>query len=128
MTAGWTYLDVRSVPEFAQGHPAGALNVPLMHAEAGRMLANGDFQKVILANFSLDTKLVVGCKSGGRSMRAVGILGGLGYENLVDVRGGFSGETDSMGRSTAPGWTETGLPVATKPEPGRSYADLEKKS
>ncbi len=128
MTAGWTYLDVRSIPEFGQGHPTGAANVPLMHAEGGRMVANSDFQKVVLANFPRDTKLVVGCKSGGRSMRAVGVLAALGYENLVDVRGGFSGESDNMGRSTAVGWAETGLPVAAQPEPGRSYADLQKKT
>ncbi|MBC8133567.1 MAG: rhodanese-like domain-containing protein [Deltaproteobacteria bacterium] len=127
MTAGWTYLDVRSIPEFEQGHPAGAMNVPLMHATAGRMVPNGDFQKVIQANFAADTKLVVGCKSGGRSMQAVGLLAALGYENLVDVRGGFGGERDGMGRSTAAGWAEAGLPVATQAEAGRGYTDLQTK-
>jgi rhodanese-related sulfurtransferase len=125
MQAGWTYLDVRSIPEFEQGHPAGAANVPLMHQAAGRMVANGDFQKVVSLNFPRDAKLVVGCKSGGRSMQAVGVLAGLGYENLVDVRGGFGGERDGMGRLTAAGWAEAGLPVATQAEAGRAYADLQ---
>ena len=31
--AGYTYVDVRSIPEFAQGHPAGAVNVPLLHRD-----------------------------------------------------------------------------------------------
>ncbi|MEP6655548.1 MAG: rhodanese-like domain-containing protein [Myxococcales bacterium] len=128
MNAGWTYLDVRSIPEFDQGHPAGALNVPLMHAAGGRMVANTDFQKVVEANFPRDTKLVVGCKSGGRSLQAVGLLSSLGYTDLVDVRGGFGGERDGMGRSTAPGWAESGLPVATQPEAGHGYIDLQKKA
>jgi rhodanese-related sulfurtransferase len=126
VSAGWTYLDVRSIPEFEQGHPRGAANVPLMHAQGGRMAANADFQKVIQANFPRDAKLVVGCKSGGRSMQAVGLLASLGYENLVDVRGGFGGERDAMGRVTVAGWGEAGLPVATQAEPGRAYADLQK--
>src|SRR5258708_4843729 len=44
---GWTYLDVRSVPEFEQGHPAGAVNVPLLDAQAGRMVPDPDFQRVL---------------------------------------------------------------------------------
>jgi rhodanese-related sulfurtransferase len=28
---GYSYLDVRSVPEFDEGHPEGAYNVPLLH-------------------------------------------------------------------------------------------------
>lgn len=128
MTAGWTYVDVRSIPEFDGGHPSGAINIPLMHATGGRMVPNGDFQKVMQAHFPPDTKLVLGCKSGGRSMQALSILAGLGYQNLVDVRGGFGGERDGLGRSTAPGWAESGLPVATQPEPGRAYADLQSKA
>ncbi|MES1164785.1 MAG: rhodanese-like domain-containing protein [Verrucomicrobiota bacterium] len=127
LAAGWSYLDVRSIPEFEQGHPAGAANVPLMHAQAGRMAPNPDFQRVVQANFPPDAKLVVGCKSGGRSMQAVGLLTALGYQNLVDVRGGFGGERDAMGRAVVPGWAEAGLPVATQAEPGRAYADLETK-
>jgi rhodanese-related sulfurtransferase len=127
MAAGWAYLDVRSIPEFEQGHPAGATNVPLMHAQGGRMAPNGDFQKVVQANFPPDTKLVVGCKSGGRSAQAVGLLTTLGYQELADVRGGFFGERDAMGRTAVPGWVEAGLPVSTQAEPGKAYADLQKK-
>ena len=32
---GWVYLDVRSEPEFAAGHPVGAHNVPLQHVGPG---------------------------------------------------------------------------------------------
>ena len=70
MKQGWTYLDVRSIPEFEQGHPAGAANIPLLHFQNGRMAPNPDFQRVVEATYPKDTKLVVGCKSGGRSLQA----------------------------------------------------------
>ena len=126
MTQGWTYLDVRSVPEFEEAHPADAVNVPLLHASGGRMVPNADFARVVEANFPRDAKLVVGCKAGGRSAQAVGVLASLGYQNLADVRGGFGGERDALGRAVVPGWTESGLPVGKGTESSRPYAELEK--
>jgi rhodanese-related sulfurtransferase len=127
MAEGWTYLDVRSIPEFEDAHPAGSANIPLLHSQGGRMVPNADFQRVVQANFAPDAKLVVGCKMGGRSAQAVGLLTSLGYQNLVDVRGGFSGERDGLGRTVVPGWSESGLPVGKGSEAGLPYADLEKK-
>jgi rhodanese-related sulfurtransferase len=124
VAAGWTYLDVRSIPEFEAGHPAGAANVPLMHQQGGRMAANPDFQQVVEASFPKDAKLVVGCKSGGRSLQAATMLASLGYSSIVDMRGGFSGERDAFGRATVPGWAEAGLPVETTTQPDRAYDAL----
>ena len=31
---GYAYIDVRSIPEYEAGHPAGAHNVPLLHYDA----------------------------------------------------------------------------------------------
>ena len=124
---GWTYLDVRSVPEFDQGHPRGAVNVPLLDLQAGRMVPNPDFASVVQACFPTDAKLVVGCKSGGRSAQATALLSSLGYQNLVDVRGGYGGERDALGRVVVVGWSEAGLPTATEAEPGQAYADLRAK-
>jgi len=124
MTEGWTYLDVRSIPEFDQGHPAGAANVPLLHAQGGRMMPNPDFQRVVEANFPKDTRLVIGCKSGGRSMQAAALLGAAGYTSVVDMRGGFGGERDGMGRVSCAGWAESALPTAMKADAGKSYAEL----
>ncbi len=122
---GWQYLDVRSIPEFDEGHPSGAWNVPLLHAQAGRMAPNPDFQRVVETNFPKDAKLVVGCRSGGRSLQAASLLEAGGYGQVVDMRGGFGGERDGMGRVSCAGWAERGLPVATTPEPGHGYAELE---
>jgi rhodanese-related sulfurtransferase len=127
LSQGWRYLDVRSIPEFEQGHPEGAANVPLLHSQAGRMIPNPEFQQVIEANFDKEAKLVVGCKMSGRSAQAVAVLEAAGYQNVAHMRGGFSGERDMYGRVSAPGWAESGLPVATQPAAGSSYAELAKK-
>lgn len=124
---GWAYLDVRSIPEFDDGHPVGAANVPLLHFQNGRMAPNPDFAAVVAANFPKDTKLVVGCKAGGRSLQAAALLESAGYTNVVDMRGGFHGERDAMGRVACAGWAESGLPVESTTPPDRSYAELSKK-
>jgi rhodanese-related sulfurtransferase len=124
---GWTYLDVRSIPEFDAGHPAGALNVPLLHFENGRMAPNRDFQSVVGAAFPKDTKLVVGCKAGGRSLQAATLLEAAGYTSVVDMRGGFHGERDGMGRVTCAGWAESNLPVENQAPPEHTYASISQK-
>ena len=123
---GWIYLDVRSVPEFEQGHPEGAFNVPLRHMGPGGMSPNADFQRVIEARFPKDARIVIGCKSGGRSLQAASILESAGYTNVVDMRGGFHGETDPFGRVGTPGWLAAGLPVATA-APGCTWSELSSK-
>ena len=128
MQQGWRYLDVRSVPEFEAGHPEGALNVPLLHAEGGRMTPNRDFHAVIAANFVPGDKLLVGCKMSGRSAQAAALLEASGFTNVLHVRGGFSGERDPFGRLEAAGWSEAGLPTAEEAMAGHSYAELERKS
>ncbi|MEO2136924.1 MAG: rhodanese-like domain-containing protein [bacterium] len=126
---GYKYLDVRSRPEFDQGHPTGAWNVPLLNAgPGGRMQANADFLAVVKSNFATDAKLLVGCKSGGRSARAAEMLADVGYSELVDVRGGFSGEPDPAGGVAVAGWKDSGLPVSEQPEAGHSYAELQGKT
>ncbi len=127
LETGWTYLDVRSIPEFEGGHPTGAANVPLLHFEGGRMSPNPDFQRVVAANFPTDTKLVVGCKAGGRSLQAAALLEAAGYTSVVDMRGGFHGEHDGMGRLTCAGWLESKLPVEAAAPPEKTYAVLAKK-
>jgi rhodanese-related sulfurtransferase len=123
---GWNYLDVRSVSEFDQGHPAGAANVPLLDYQNGRMAPNAAFQQVVAANFPKDAKLVVGCKAGGRSQQAAALMEAAGYTNLVEMRGGFHGEADAFGRLSVPGWVDAGLPVEAAAPPERSYATLAK--
>jgi rhodanese-related sulfurtransferase len=121
---GWTYLDVRSIPEFEQGHPPGAANVPLLHFQGGRMVPNPDFQRVVEACFPKETSFVVGCKSSGRSMQAAAFMQGAGYSNVVVMAGGFHGERDPMGRVASAGWAGEGFPVETQAPPEKTYGAL----
>lgn len=121
---GYVYLDVRSIPEFEAGHPAGAYNIPLAHMTQGGMRPNGGFLVEVATVFPKDAKLVLGCKSGGRSLRAAEALTQTGYENIVDQRAGFDGARNSFGQVQEAGWQGAGLDVATEAEAGRSYAEL----
>ncbi|MCI0402488.1 MAG: rhodanese-like domain-containing protein [Acidobacteria bacterium] len=122
------YLDVRSTPEFAAGHVPGARNVPLLEPDAsGRMAPNPRFLEVVEKNFPKDARLITGCMKGGRSMKAAELLQQAGFTRIVDMRGGFGGETDQMGRVTFPGWAPRGLPVTRDSDPAHLYDALSKK-
>jgi rhodanese-related sulfurtransferase len=119
------YLDVRTEREFEQGHPAGAYNVPVVFLEPGAPAQpNSDFAEVVLRHFPVERTLVIGCQSGGRSMKACEILVGHGYGRLVNVRGGFGGARDRSGRVVVVGWRDSDLPVATEAEAGHSHSEL----
>ena len=122
---GYTFVDVRSVAEFDNGHPTGAYNLPLLNSSPYGMQPNPDFMQVFEAVFPKDAKLGLGCRSGGRSLRAAQMLEGEGYADVVDQRAGFSGAGGPFGQVAEPGWQPAGLPVAYEPEEGRSYAELE---
>ena len=118
---GYTYLDVRSVQEFEAGHPTGAFNIPLMHMGPAGMAPNPDFLGVVQTAFPTDAKLVLGCKAGGRSLRAAEMMEASGFSAVVDQRAGFEGN------ATEAGWRPRGLPTAAKAEPGRAYESLRAK-
>lgn len=122
---GYVYVDVRSVPEFEQGHPEGAYNLPVAHMGAGGMVPNPEFVAQVEKTFpDKAAKLVLGCQAGGRSMKAAGLLAQAGYTGVVDQRAGWGGAKNSFGQIQEPGWKDAGLPTSTSAEPGRAYADL----
>jgi rhodanese-related sulfurtransferase len=125
---GAIYLDVRTENEFAQGHPAGAINVPVVFIKGpGQMAPNPDFMAIVTKVIPRDKKLVVGCLSGGRSQRACEMLEAEGYADLTNVVAGFGGARDQSGNIVTPGWRDSGLPVST--ELGDSaYEALRKKA
>ncbi len=110
---GAIYLDVRTDQEFAQGHPAGAINIPVVFLKPGAApQPNDSFLEVAEKVLPLDKKLVVGCMAGGRSQRACDILEQAGYSDLTNVRGGFGGARDASGAVVVVGWRDAGLPVS----------------
>jgi rhodanese-related sulfurtransferase len=128
LAEGWTYVDVRTVEEFEAGHPPGAVNVPIALSAPGRMMPNADFLPVMAAAFPKDAKIVVGCKAGGRSMRAAQELLGAGFTNVVDQRAGWDGARDPFGQIVEPGWSRVGLEVEQGSPSGRSWEEMRKKA
>lgn len=126
LAQGYTYVDVRSEPEFEAGHPEGALNVPISHASPTGMQPNPEFLSVVEQAFAKDAKLVIGCKSGGRSKRAVAVLTGAGFTDVVDMGPGWDGSRDAFGRVT-PGWSASNLPKEVGTSERQSYAGVKQR-
>jgi rhodanese-related sulfurtransferase len=123
---GYHLLDVRSVSEFEAGHPAGSFNIPLMHLDpaTGMMRPNIEFLAHVMRHFSPDDKIVVCCKSGGRSARAVSLMQEKGFRYLVDQRAGWDGERAPSGKLLMAGWGASNLPCGEGDAGERSYAAL----
>ena len=73
---GALIVDVRSGEEYASGHYANAKNIPVDQVES-RLKEFGD----------KDRKIVVYCRSGGRSSKAKSILEANGFKNIVNGLG-----------------------------------------
>lgn len=115
---GYTYVDVRTVPEFQAGHPPGALNIPTAIVAPGRPpTPNPGFEAAVARRFGKDDKIVLGCGSGGRSLRAAELLVAAGYTGVIDMLGGWNGDR------TTRGWRDAGLGVESD-APGRTWEDL----
>ena len=82
-------LDVRTAKEFAEGHIPGAVNLDANSADFAKKVAELDKSKTYLVH----------CAAGGRSARACGKMGELGFTSLVDLTPGFNG------------WQKAGKPV-----------------
>lgn len=119
------YIDVRTVEEFAAGHPEGAVNIPIaFHDPARGMVHNADFLEVVAKHFSKERKLMLGCQAGPRSHNAANLLERQGYRDVASVRGGFGGLRDPYGQVVAEGWAALGLPVSRENGEGASYESL----
>jgi rhodanese-related sulfurtransferase len=124
---GYLYLDVRTEAEWAAGHPAGSQNIPWALSGPSGMTPNPEFMPLVQKLFEKSCPIVLGCRSGGRSLKAAQAMVGAGYTAIVDQRAGFEGPRDSFGKLVEPGWAPSGLPVE-KETPGGSYAELKSKA
>lgn len=71
-------IDVRKPGEFAAEHVDGAKNLPL------------DYISEHMAEFPKEETMYIHCAGGYRSMMAASILKARGYDNVIDVAGGFT--------------------------------------
>ena len=127
--AGAVYIDVRTEGEFANGHPQGAVNIPVAFPDPARgMTVNSDFVKVVEANFPREKRIIVGCQAGPRSTAAANQLQQAGFQDVSNVLGGFGGMRDPTGKVSAPGWAASGLPVSNDTGEGVSYKSLSAKA
>ena len=123
--AGAVYIDVRTVEEFVEGHPQGAVNIPIaFHDPAQGMVYNHEFVEVVERHYAKDRKLLLGCKAGPRSNSAANLLEQTGYQDVASVMGGFDGMRDPYGEVVVEGWAGLGLPVSQENVEGTSYESL----
>jgi rhodanese-related sulfurtransferase len=119
------YIDVRTEREFANGHPQGAVNIPVAFPDPARgMVMNPDFVMVVESHFPKEKRIIVGCQAGPRSNAAAGLLQQAGYQDVANMVGGFGGMRGPSGNVVALGWAASGLPVSQDNGEGVSYASL----
>ena len=94
-------IDVRTPEEYAfVGHAEGVWNVPLAfvtyHRTAGRFehapRFNPDFVAEVRKIAGPKDTLLVMCRSGGRSAKAVNLLADAGFEAVYNIVDGFEGD------------------------------------
>ncbi len=110
---GYVYVDVRTPEEWAAGHPAGATNVPWAFTGPSGMSPNPEFVAAMTALHAKDARILLGCRSGGRSLKAASALMAAGFSEVVDQRAGYEGPRDAFGQVTEKGWSPAGLPTET---------------
>jgi len=90
---GAVVIDVRGFDEFATGHASGARCVPLADLERR------------CGEIPTDRPVLVMCQAGSRSAMAAERLRALGFDNIVNVDGGF----DAWSRAGLPSERQTGV-------------------
>ena len=109
------YIDVRTVAEFATGHPRGrVVNIPILfrHPTTEETYPNQSFLTVVEDLYPKETPLVVGCGKGPRAIQAADYLVAAGYANVATMQGGYSE------------WQDNKLPTTKDNCDGISYVSL----
>ncbi len=118
-------LDVRTPEEYVfVGHPAMAVNIP-SEIWAGQwndekkdfpLVPNPNFEAQVKARFQPDDLLLVMCRSGHRSAKAIERLAAAGFTNVYNIVDGFEGdkikdaESYFDGKRMKNGWRNSGAP------------------
>jgi rhodanese-related sulfurtransferase len=125
-------LDVRTPEEYLfVGHAEMARNIPLLFVkyewDADKnqpvVAPNPDFISDVVSAFSPADTLLVICRSGGRSARAVDALAKAGLADVYNITDGFEGDkvddTGSAyhGKRMKNGWKNSGSPWTYEVDP-----------
>lgn len=74
-------IDVRTAREYELGIIENAIHIDVLKE---------NFKEQVVANVKKDQPVFVYCKVGGRSARAADILVAMGYQEVYDLKGGYS--------------------------------------
>jgi rhodanese-related sulfurtransferase len=129
-------LDVRTPEEYIfVGHAPMARNIPLrvlnqeLTAEKRRpvMELNPGFVSQVKKDYKVTDTILVMCRSGGRSAKAVNLLAEAGFKNVYNITDGFEGDSVKdpqsyfNGKRVKNGWKNSGAPWTYKLDPNLMY-------
>jgi len=127
-----TLLDIRTVVEYIWvGHPEMSLTIPAFNQTSRwddqlkyfALEPDAAFLQQVEKRFAKDAILLLFCRSGDRSARAVDMLAKAGYTKAYTITDGFEGDmvTDPenvfVGKRMKNGWKNAGLPWTYKVDP-----------
>ncbi len=123
-------LDVRTPGEYVfVGHADMAANIPFkMHTGAidpkkmkPVMPLNENFVAEVKKRFKETDTILVMCRSGSRSAKAVNALAKAGFTNVYTITDGFEGDKSKEGKRTVNGWKNAGASWTYKLDPKLAY-------
>ncbi len=129
-------LDVRTQEEYIfVGHAPMARNIPVrvlnqeLTTKKRRpvMEPNPNFVSQVKRYYKANDKILIMCRSGGRSAMAVNLLAEAGFKNVYNITDGFEGDAVKdpqsyyYGKRVKNGWRNSGAPWTYKLEPNLVY-------
>ncbi len=123
-------LDVRTPGEYIfVGHADMATNIPLklFNGETDQktkkpvMPLNQNFVAEVNKKFKKTDTIMIMCRSGSRSAKAVNLLAKAGFKNVYTVTDGFEGDKSKEGRRTVNGWKNADASWTYKLDPKLVY-------
>lgn len=125
-------IDSRTPEEYVfVGHPSMAINIPVRLVSyqwdhTGKKLVmqpNARFVDLVRARTKPEDTLIVMCRSGKRSAKAVNLLAKAGLKNVYTMVDGFEGDkqkdpkSPTFGKRTVNGWKNASLPWSYNLDP-----------
>ena len=129
-------LDVRTLEEYIfVGHAPMARHIPVrfldqkatMDKARPVMTWNSSFVSKALAYYKTSDKILIMCRSGGRSAAAVNLLAKAGFTRVYNIIDGFEGDvlmntqSSENGKRVKNGWKNSKAPWTYAIDPGLIY-------
>ncbi len=123
-------LDVRTPGEYIfVGHADMAVNIPIElymgeidpKTTKPVMPLNANFVAEVKKRFKETDTIMVMCRSGSRSAKAVNMLADAGFKNVYTITDGFEGDKSKTGKRTVDGWKNADATWTYKLDPKLVY-------